>query len=417
MRELGVTDEQALQSYFMRRIEKFLHSRGRRLVGWDEVLEGGLPPRATVMSWRGIDGAVAAARQGHDAVISPTPTLYLDNRQGSGARDPPGRGTVISLEDIYRFDPLPATLRADQAAHILGVQANIWTEHIRTEDRVQYMTFPRAAALAEIGWSRAADLNWEGLATRMPAQLRRYRALGIHASDDAFAVSIDARLESGWQRVRVQLANQAHAGQIRYTLDGSEPTPAALLYVNPISVALGGELRATAFAGDEALANVVTRSLEAGALAKRFSQELRSCTNKLLLNLEDDAPVRGERAVFLVDILNPCWIYPDVDLSQVRELTAAVGQVPFNFQIGSDRESIRFDRPETAAGELEVRLDRCDGERIAIMPLAPAVASDTVTQLPPVPIAGRSGTHDLCFRFAQPTLDPLWVLDWVQPAG
>src|SRR5581483_3473192 len=127
--------------------------------------------------------------------------------------------------------------------------------------------------------------------------------------------------------------------------------------------------------------------------------------------LEDDAPVRGPRAVFLVDILHPCWIYPSADLSHVRALSVAVGQVPFNFQIGADRNAIRLETPQSVAGELEVRIDGCDGDRIAVMPLASAASSAAVSQLPAVPLAPRSGTHDLCFRFAQRGLDPLWVLD------
>ncbi|HET9388893.1 MAG TPA: family 20 glycosylhydrolase [Steroidobacteraceae bacterium] len=417
MRELGVADERGLQSYFMRRIEKFLHERGRRLVGWDEILEGGLPPRATVMSWRGIDGGVAAARLGHDAVMSPSPTLYLDFRQGRGAREPPGRGQPVTLEDLYRFNPLPAALRPDEAAHIIGLQANLWTEHVRTQERAQYMTFPRAAALAELGWSRGQDLDWPGFVARLPAQLRRYEALGIHASEDAFAVSIQTRLEPGRERVALQLANQARVGEIHYRLDGRNPTAADPVYHGPTTVPVGGELRAAAFEGSDRLALMTSRSLDPASLARRSSQELTTCSNKLVLNLEDDAPVHGPRAVFLVDILNPCWIYPSADLSHARALSVAVGQVPFNFQIGADRNAIRLDTPQSASGELEVRIDGCDGERIAVMPLAPAASSAAVSQLPAVPIAPRPGAHDLCFRFAQRGLDPLWVLDWVQPVG
>lgn len=152
MREFGVKDEHALQSYFVQRIEKYLNAHGRRLIGWDEILEGGLAANATVMSWRGIEGAVTAAAAGHDTVLSPAPTLYLDNRPLNTAR-PPGRGPVVSIEDVYHFDPAPAALTDAQRQHVIGVQANLWTEHVRTEDRAEYMIFPRAAALAEVGWS------------------------------------------------------------------------------------------------------------------------------------------------------------------------------------------------------------------------------------------------------------------------
>jgi hexosaminidase len=342
MRELGVPNEEALQSYFVRRMGKFLGAHRRRLLGWDEILEGGIPPDATVMSWRGIDGALAAAAAGHDSVLSPAPTLYFDNRQGISDAQP-GRGRVVTLRDVYKFDPMPASLTADQRHHIMGVQANIWTEHIRTEQRVEYMTFPRAAALAEVGWSAAEKLNWNEFLARLPEQMNRYRMLGIRASSDQSAPGIarEPRLE-------------------------------------------------------------------------RSSHELKSCTDKILLSLEDDAPASGERAAFLIDIMNPCWIYPAADLAHVSAIGAAVGQLPFNFQLGADVHSIKLNPPRTASGELEVRLDGCDGERIAVMSLQPAIANNAVTELPAAKIPHREGTHDLCLKFTQRALDPLWALDRVR---
>jgi N-acetyl-beta-hexosaminidase len=342
MRELGVASEEALQGYFTARLGKYLAAHGRRQIGWDEILEGGVPPEAAVMSWRGVDGAITAVAQGHDTVLSPAPTLYLDNRQGPTPGEPPGRGTVISLEDVYRFDPLPGPLVHEQG-HVLGVQANLWTEHVRTEANTSYMTWPRAAALAEVAWSPAARIDWEGFEARLPAEFGRYRALGIRYSDDVF-------------------------------------TPA--------------------------------RSV--GTYARHFSQDLKTCSEKLVLNLEDDAPLEGPRAVFLVDVMDPCWILPAVDLTQAASITAAVGQVPFNFQIGKDIEDIHLNPPRTAAGELEVRLDRCDGAPLAVLPLAPAAGNDAVTVLPAAALPRQSGAHSLCLRFAQRTLDPLWTIDWVQ---
>ena len=342
MRALGVPDEAALQGYFTARVGRYLAAHGRRLIGWDEILEGGVPADAAVMSWRGVAGAIAAAASGHDTVLSPAPTLYLDNRQGGGPDEPPGRGTVIRLEDVYRFDPLPGPLARD-AQHVLGVQANLWTEHIRTAADAEYMTWPRAAALAEVGWSAPARLDWDGFRMRLAAEFTRYRALGIHYSDDVFA-------------------------------------PPRLL----------------------------------APFDRHFSQDLKTCASKLVLNLEDDAPLAGPRAVFLVDIMEPCWLMPAVDLSRPLTLTAAVGQVPFNFQIGQDVGKIRLDAPRTPAGELEVRLDGCDGSPALTLPLAPAAANDAVTVLPRAALPRAGGVHTLCFRFAQRGLDPLWAIDWVQ---
>jgi hexosaminidase len=346
MRQLGLADEQALQSYFIGRIEKYLEAHGRRLIGWDEILEGGIAQDATVMSWRGIDGAVTAAGAGHDVVLSAWPTLYFDNRQGTGPTEPPGRGRVVSLQEVYGFEPLPAGIAANQRQHLLGLQANVWTEHMRTEDRVAYMTFPRAAAVAEIGWAAPERRDWDSFVRRLPHEFARYRALGLTYSDDVFRAAADP--------------------------------------------------------------------LQLGAFERRPSQELKTCTDKLVLSLEDDAPIGGKRAIFLIDIMNPCWIFESADLSQASAVQAAVGQVPFNFQIGKDREAIKLAAPQTPAGELEVRLDNCEGQPIAVLPLAPAAANAAVTTLPAVRIPRTRGRHDLCFRFTQRTLDPLWALDWVQ---
>ncbi len=145
----------------------------------------------------------------------------------------------------------------------------------------------------------------------------------------------------------------------------------------------------------------------------RTSQQLTLCTNKLALNLEDDGPTPGERGAYLVDILNPCWIFPGQDLSAVSGLTVAVAQLPFNFQLGADRAKIALHAPYTPDGELEVRIDGCAGDLVASIPLTPATFSTGVTPLG-VAIPGRTGKHDLCFTFASKALDPLWAIDWVR---
>ncbi len=340
MRELGAKDEHEMQSYIVKRMEKFLSAKGRRLIGWDEILEGGLAPNATVMSWRGIDGAVAAASAGHDTVLSAWPTLYFDNRP-LDVSSPPGRGRVVTVEDVYAFDPAPAALDDEQRKHILGLQANIWTEHIRTLDRVEFMAFPRAAAIAEVAWSPVKD--WAGFSARLPAQLARYKALNVRYAEAVPPQRLDS--------------------------------------------------------------------------FRRTSHELALCSDKIPLSLEDDAPVDsqgGDRAIFMVDILEPCWLFKEADLSKVSSLMAAVGQVPFNFQIGDDVKKIPLRAPATPAGELEVRVDDCKGERIAVLPLAPAVDNYAVTKLPPAKIAPREGKHDLCFMFTQKSVDPTWVIDSIQ---
>ncbi|HWA30985.1 MAG TPA: family 20 glycosylhydrolase [Rhizomicrobium sp.] len=181
--EIGLKDEDALQSWFIARIGQFLEAHHRKLIGWDEILQGGIPPDATITSWRGIAGAVTAAKAGHDAVLSPAPVLYFDNRQAEGPGEPSGRAQIETLGDVYAFDPEPASLSDEQRQHIIGVQANIWTEHIREQDNVDYAAFPRAAALAELGWSPALDHDWSDFRTRMPAELARYTAMDLPHAD------------------------------------------------------------------------------------------------------------------------------------------------------------------------------------------------------------------------------------------
>jgi hexosaminidase len=413
MRELGVADEAGLQSYFIRRMERYLRERGRRLVGWDEILDGGIAPGATVMSWRGLEGALTAASNGHDTVLSPWPTLYLDNRQGDSAHDPPGRERIITLEEIYRFNPLPPELAADRRHHVLGLQANAWTEHMRTEERVEHMTFPRVAALAEVAWSPAQRLDWSDFLARLVPEFDRYRALGIRAATSVFDVRVEAMAQSSDGSATVGLSNQAGFGDIRYTLDGSEPGPSSRRYRAEFDLPMQGQVRAATFQGRHRISPIAQRPLDPGSIARRTSRELELCSNRLAIALEDDAPVAGPRAVFMIDLMNPCWIYRNADLSRGATLSAAVGQLPFNFQIGDDVHKIALRPPRSAAGELEVRIDNCDGEPVAVLPLAPAAVRDDVTLLPPARIGPLAGRHDLCLRFAQNGVEPMWAVDWV----
>ncbi len=153
IRREGLADEDELQSWFIRRIEAFLVSKGRRLIGWDEILEGGLAPQATVMSWRGMEGGIVAANMGHDVVMTPTSHCYFDYYQGDPEAEPLAIGGDLPVEKVYAFEPVPTELSAEAAQHILGAQGNVWTEYIKTWDHVEYMVLPRMLALAEVVWS------------------------------------------------------------------------------------------------------------------------------------------------------------------------------------------------------------------------------------------------------------------------
>ncbi|TLS42902.1 beta-N-acetylhexosaminidase [Streptomyces montanus] len=182
IKELGLADEDELQSWFIRHFDNWLTARGRRLIGWDEILEGGLAPGAAVSSWRGYGGGITAARAGHDVVMCPEQQVYLDHRQDGGADEPVPIGYVRTLEDVYRFEPVPPELTADQARHVLGTQANVWTEVMEDRARVDYQTFPRLAAFAEVAWSALpapAERDFAGFERRMSAHYKRLDALGV----------------------------------------------------------------------------------------------------------------------------------------------------------------------------------------------------------------------------------------------
>ncbi|MEV0091870.1 beta-N-acetylhexosaminidase [Streptomyces sp. NPDC050738] len=182
IKELGLADEDELQSWFIRHFDRWLAERGRRLIGWDEILEGGLAPGAAVSSWRGYEGGIAAAEAGHDVVMCPHSQVYLDYRQADGDQEPVPIAYVRTLEDVYRFEPVPPQLSAEAAAHVIGVQANVWTEVMENQARVDYQTFPRLAAFAEVAWSdlpASAERDYADFESRMGAHYGRLDALGV----------------------------------------------------------------------------------------------------------------------------------------------------------------------------------------------------------------------------------------------
>ncbi|MEU6368493.1 beta-N-acetylhexosaminidase [Streptomyces sp. NPDC046931] len=182
IRELGLGDEDGLQAWFVRHFDTWLTARGRRLIGWDEILEGGLAAGAAVSSWRGYAGGVTAARAGHDVVMCPEQQVYLDHRQDGGEDEPVPIGYVRTLADVYRFEPVPPQLSAVQAGHVLGTQANVWTEVMEDQARVDYQTFPRLAAFAEVAWSALpppAERDFADFERRMAVHYRRLDALGV----------------------------------------------------------------------------------------------------------------------------------------------------------------------------------------------------------------------------------------------
>ncbi|MCW9707828.1 beta-N-acetylhexosaminidase [Fodinibius salsisoli] len=179
----GLEDEHELQSYFITRIEKFLNKHGRQIIGWDEILEGGLAPNATVMSWRGIEGGIEAAKQHHDVIMTPGSHLYLDHHQANPNSEPLAIGGFTTLEKTYSYEPIPEELSEKESEFILGAQGNVWTEYMHSGEKVEYMAYPRASALAEVNWSPKEKRNWDYFWQRLQTQFKRFDILDVNAAE------------------------------------------------------------------------------------------------------------------------------------------------------------------------------------------------------------------------------------------
>jgi hexosaminidase len=243
----GLNNEAELQSYFVQRIEKFLNSRNRRLIGWDEILEGGIAPNAAVMSWRGTEGGLAAARQGHDAVMTPGSYTYFNGYQGQEDLEPLAGGGYLPVSKVYSYEPVPDGLSAEEAEHILGAQGCLWGEFIPTPEQAEYMILPRIAALSEVVWSRKESRNWVDFAPRLEVQMKRYEASGYVYAKSAYQVTITPVVDFVKKQVKLMLTNEMNYPSIRYTLDGSEPRTKSHLYKNPIAISKATTVKAGAF--------------------------------------------------------------------------------------------------------------------------------------------------------------------------
>ncbi len=262
MTDEGLDSEDKLQSYFIHRIEKFLNAQGRKLIGWDEILEGGLPPNAAVMSWRGEKGGIEAAQMGHQVVMTPGSHCYFDHYQGDPSIEPLAIGGYTTLAKVYAYEPIPEELNADEANLVLGAQANVWTEYMPTPSQVEYMVFPRLAALSEVLWSPKEARDWGDFSRRMQTQYKRYDSLGINYALSAFQVQSKATIDSDDKYLSIELHTETHEPEIRYTLDGSNPTVQSALYEGPIQLKSSAQLKAAVFMEGQSMQQVLTRNFD-----------------------------------------------------------------------------------------------------------------------------------------------------------
>ncbi|WP_299756675.1 family 20 glycosylhydrolase [uncultured Pontibacter sp.] len=256
-------DEHELQSYFVQRMEKFVNAKGRQIIGWDEILEGGLAPNAAVMSWRGTKGGIAAAKEKHYVVMTPGTHVYFDHYQGDRTLEPTAIHGYSPLSKVYDFEPTPAELTPDEQKYILGAQANVWTEYIPTQSHVEYMIFPRIAALSEVLWTPAKLKNWDNFKQRMQQQYQRYEAMGVNYSKSAYQVRQKIELNPKHKSATVTFATDAAGADIYYTLDGSEPTAQSQKYSKSFKLDKAALIKAGSFVDGQLVGQVTTSTFDA----------------------------------------------------------------------------------------------------------------------------------------------------------
>ena len=245
IRKLGLKDEFELQSWFITRMEKYINSKGHEIIGWDEILQGGLAPNAKVMSWLGEEGGIKAAQQHHEVVMAPYPKYYLDYWQADPDSEPLAMGGPTLLRTMYEYEPVPAVLTPEEARYIIGVEGCVWTEYMPTPARVEYMAWPRMCAIAESSWSRC-DKDYEAFARRLEHHLQRLDNLEVGYCRAFWNPFIEFHKDTEYDKV-VTLSVDAPDTEIRYTLDGSEPTMDSPRYELPFVINRQQTVTARAF--------------------------------------------------------------------------------------------------------------------------------------------------------------------------
>jgi hexosaminidase len=259
MTKESLPDVHALQSYFIERIGRFLESKGRRLMGWDEILEGGLAKNAIVMSWRGEEGGIQAARMGHKVVMTPGSHCYFDHYQGDPATEPLAIGGFTPLNKVYAYEPIPTALTPEEATFVLGTQANVWTEYMPDPNHVEYMVLPRLAALAEVMWSPQKHRDWDQFVLRLPGIIKQYEAFGLNYARSAWKVQVSETLDDASGKLTLTLGTLLPVDSIVFALEGESFDGKLYTYRQPLLLEKSANLSAFTVIGNN-LTPVIRRN-------------------------------------------------------------------------------------------------------------------------------------------------------------
>jgi hexosaminidase len=360
-------DEQELQSYFMKRVERFVRSRGKTVIGWDEILEGGLPPEAVVMSWRGFEGGIEAARQGHDVIMTPTSHCYFDYVQANPKFEPEPTGSLTTLREVYAFEPIPEELEADQRKHIMGAQGNVWTEYIPTPEKAEYMSVPRMCALAEVVWTPAPRRSWDDFRRRLTVHLERLDALRVNYSRGSYRVAFGTAIDSVTGSPVVVLSSEQDRPVIRYTLDGTDPSRFSPAYEKRIPLSTPLTVRAAIFDGPSMMEEPYQQSIilhpgmrggiEYGRRpSARFGSDPRKLIDGITGSLEPDDGTWAEfpggdlNAVLTLDAARPVRRVVLTVLARPHDRIRQPSEVVF--EVSADgKQYTRLDRPEVTVAQ------------------------------------------------------------------
>lgn len=327
MQDEGLENVHELQSYFVKRMEKYINSKDKKLIGWDEILEGGLAPEATVMSWRGTEGGIEASQQGHDVIMTPQSHCYFDHYQGPQNEEPLAFGGYTPLSKVYQFDPVVDAMSPEQAKHILGGQANLWAEYITTPQESEYMIFPRLAAMAEVLWSPKEARNWDDFTTRLPSLLERYDYLGINYSKSAYLVAASSTADLEHKQVKVALKNEFPNADIRYVLGDKNLEEQSTKYTDSIAIKETTILKASLFKEDKPVGKVFTDTI----------QFHKAVGNTLNFKTPYNENYKGDGPLSLVNILRgsknfhdgqwQAWLVDDMEVVIDLEKIQSINQV------------------------------------------------------------------------------------------